>query len=499
MLLSIHGVERLVVPTENSTSEPNLVTPVARVTAIIGVTAVVLGNIATILGSLESLKKFIFSEFGIENLRQIHGILYAVVCGLFIIGFLLLAVWTFKRFVHGGSRLTRIAYGAAVAVGAGILAYGEIRLLPATPQLKPILTTVRSSWVNEILTFEKSSGGFRFSRANASDEAQAWTTGQALTALTGSQMDSSVLARTAQDSYHYLESIRLQPPSDGWGYMPGQTWGVTEINAWVTRAYEGVAKFNNQKNLLNDPQSAVFAAAIRKNLEEIFLRQHPEGGWGPNRETTDPAHMRTYSTILALWALSECGDVLSRSDDERKRYETSINEASQWLMGTYKPSIGWVPHPFRAVNPTDRYPALTAQTLFVLGLASTKSGYLKSNIAFAEAKEAFLKSAAQCAGDPATCPMERNDRVIDSDRYLRNSPYMAEASTFLWFPWTMALLDQITTDSLSTHSMRESAASTHQLLSNRINEYVKFAQQDSALYPTLEGLIVVNRFLDFNK
>jgi hypothetical protein len=84
-------------------------------------------------------------------------------------------------------------------------------------------------------------------------------------------------------------------------------------------------------------------------------------------------------------------------------------------------------------------------------------------------------------------PANRNDRMHDGDNYLRPSEFMLEGSTFLWFPWSLALCSELSgrvgTDIETTRNCN--------LLLGRVNDLTSFVKHEPSTYVMAESLIAI--------
>jgi hypothetical protein len=352
-----------------------------------------------------------------------------------------------------------------------------------------------------------SSGGFRTSRFDSSSTAQVWTTAQAIVALAASRQ--SVEANVFRSAWKFIESRRQE---DGlWGYwseidLPRENLApsagapdtidalvkrygsdavqnivrtvrpgfilppdlqnisngnyvptlaprsVTEIAAWVTLAYVHALEVHN---VWSEEERILLANSIRHDLSRIAARQNKStdsvrhGGISPIQDVRFP---RTYSTIMALWAMLEAreGGVIGKEHDE------DIVRALRWLLDR-KHVAGWVPNPLRqGQEGPARYPGLTAQAIFVLYRAAAQGFLNGDRPRFLSARKTFVAGL----GDMENQALCANDAVSDLDQHLNELRFQLEGSSFAWVAWTRAALFYVLRDSDLTDAERNAAATT---------------------------------------
>ena len=271
-----------------------------------------------------------------------------------------------------------------------------------------------------------------------SNEPQVWTTAQCLVALL--QQEPSVVKKhtpTLRRAFDYIERSRLKSPERGWGYMQAMNWGVTEIDAWVAVAYIYSLRVDNAALIWTDRELPDVIARTRIALDLLLERQFDEGGWSAIEKTSNPKHMRTYSTIMALWAIVEAqqnGDVFV-GDEARLR--AALASGVKWIMALYTTNAsgfsGWWPNPSSGSS-AGGYPGLTAQTLFVLSKVEQSNPFVGADPRYKDAIEAFVTLAFEGnAISPAFAKRKigDNERPHDADGYFSGRTETAEQSTFL--------------------------------------------------------------------
>ena len=301
-----------------------------------------------------------------------------------------------------------------------------------------------------------------------------WTTAQVLKGiLTSAAALDADDVRRIRSAFAYVDNQYV--PDQGWGYFDGWQTGVTEIAGWVALAQ--IASLEHTKPAI---WSADQLAAVRtdtdRTLQLLAARQNPaEGGWGPNIGDASADFQRTYSTTIATWALIEARRSASLGGVVGGRYDDNIRKGIGWLLANYNPTVGWVPNPTRKVQ-TERFIGLQAQVLYVLSRAERDfSPSIHAHPNTLAAKQDFL---GHIKPDRA---IDDNNRMHDYDRYLQHASaapaaahavacgcqFTVEASTFLWYPWSLAAARALASDHTLTPDDRERARQIAATLAQR--------------------------------
>jgi hypothetical protein len=468
--------------------------------AFIGFIAIVVGNVAAIITHSDEISQTASKLLGTEWAYRFYLYIVYGACVLFIIGYGSLTYWLYRRFfaqtgrwIKGGFYVA--AFGAVGSIVLGSYAF-LFRPVDAAPLAKKQLASYAQIVLSQQVTQGEDRGGMLFSQGGMSDDAQVWTTAQCLVALL--QQDVAVVKQAGpgiRRAFEYIERSRIKSSSDGWGYLKNINWGVTEIDAWVALSYIYSLRANNAAILY---EANGISEAITKTtlvLDILVKRQHTDGGWGPIEKTSNPKHERTYSTIMAIWALAEAeqnGDLVKGHEAE---YRAALTSGAKWLLGSYTTSAtgfsGWWPNP-SARNPVGAYPSLTAQALFVLSKASGVESFIGADLRYKEAVESLIKFAFD--GSYALEPLinrriSDNEQAKDSDRYLESRSETAEQSTFLWYPWTIAMAASLKRADLLPEYQQDRLQALLVKLLERTGEENRFARNDEAIYPTVEVLL----------
>jgi hypothetical protein len=477
----------------------------ARISGLLGVTAVIFANITAILTHIDEIRQTLYRLLGINGLLQVHYIYVTLAIVIMVGGYLGISYWIYSIYLSKKSLFYRSSYVCACTVSVLTVVYFSSHFYRPVV-LEPLLKTQVAQFANKIFAQQvddPAKGGFRFSQTGASTDAQAWTTAQSLAAVLVAEADISVHAQSIRNAFSYLERVRIKEPPAyaGWGYQDSSEWGVTEIDSWVAIAYIYSLRSKIVNAIWDRDTVAAVLERLRRDLSIIAAKQHNEGGWGPIYKTSNPRHMRTFSTVMAVWALVEARRSQLAFTKISDQYDQAIKDGAIWLLQVYQTNDraigGWWPNPMHK-NQIDEFPGLTAQVLYVLSRATKVVPSLGTDPQLQSAYREFLNSAVQGKSsfpDFSRFSVGSNQRVHDSDRYLEGLPLTVEQSTFLWFPWTVALTTELIADPLLTQTDRERAADVQRILLSRSNELVEFVRKDPVLYPTAEALFAIGIYL----
>ena len=447
--------------------------PIRKSELSIAAVAVFLGNLANILESTKKLSEaayagIVFAWHGSEAIPYSFVFVgYAVLGGLLF------------RWLR--TRVTKpVSIGIAFVVSSLLLATNLIAL--------PVARTPKTVWDKELAQVRNrvlsatSGHGFRWDPSDAKSEVDAWGTSQALVALMSDSQTAAQHRDEIRGAIQYLQKIRL---ADGWGYFPNDDWSLTEITSWATLA--SIRSLHT--GIWTESERPQQVTAIGNNLSAIAARQDESGGWRPISESADGLD-RTYSTVIALWTFVEARAEPSLSATVGKRYDDNIRRAVSWLLVHRNQSpAGWIPNPERE-NVREAFPGLTAQALFVLARADIADPtFVNSRVEYNDAKMKFL----DCLNTPS-CASKLDTRVPDVDVHLRPTNRVLEGSTFLWFPWTVATLSDLTIDQdLSADARKEADRFRDDLLSR--HEEITEGLGVALTYALAENVICVEHAL----
>jgi hypothetical protein len=457
--------------------------------------SVLAGSLAGALGHVLPIKRSLFELVGPESLTTIHVTMESFIWVLFTVGYALAAVWLYRRHLsRPNTQLKRGLYTVTLAAGFIALTIVSVKAaIPPAPNVKEILSAEVMKWQTDLLGLQNPDGGLRYSKFDQTVESHVWTNAQILVGILSGKTRLAV-DRCAQirKQFDFIEKVMIKDPSgEGWGYMEYATWGVSEINAWVALAY--IYSLRSESRVLIWPERT---DDTERNLSGVIRlitsRQMLDGGWAPMNRSDNPRFARSYSTLMSVWALVEARQLTgSRENDE------FIKRGINWLVLHYDEKIGgWVPNPDRKKQ-LDSFPGLTAHVLFVLTKAKPDFDSLLKGSEYENALSAFAKWL-----DGRALPLQKetflnrsirsNDRTHDSDRYLPRSPNMVEQSTFLWYPWTVGLCAVLRERDVVTRTRPAETWTRCEPINARVNELIKFANDDPFAYVTAESLLAVN-------
>ncbi len=286
-------------------------------------------------------------------------------------------------------------------------------------------------WGQLLLATRGSKGGFRCARFGDRPE-QPWTTAQVLSAfLTKPGPLSPTDVNVVMSGFHYLNATRLS--GGGWPLWEAGKIAITEIAAWSAlsrvRALEvpGIFRDRQREQLIKD---------LKRDLAFLTSRQVANGAWAPV-PVNSAENVCTYSTVMSLWALLEASN--SKAIGDSINFESQERQAINWLLAGYSEVIGgWVPR--LPPHNEKKYPALTAQTLVTLLRAreDPRFAYLRQSERLKRALTAFVNDPSLLSRAPTD-----NEVVEGEDAVMSGTSISIEGSTFVWVPWTIALLARV--------------------------------------------------------
>jgi hypothetical protein len=197
---------------------------------------------------------------------------------------------------------------------------------------------------------------------------------------------------------------------------------------------------------------------------------------------------------MAIWTLVEARKSPAISARIGGKYDENIRRGINWLLRSYKEGQGWVPNPNR-VGQKDRFDGLTAHALFVLSQADAIGAfaYIKNDNTYRTARQDFIRNKQF-----ATWSIEgNNSHMPDADLRFVNTEFLAEGSTFLWFPWALAELTRISVDDSMTEDERKAAAQLrHDLFDANADKLENYVETANLMYVLAENLFCVSVYLD---
>jgi hypothetical protein len=311
---------------------------------------------------------------------------------------------------------------------------------------------------------------------------QVWATAQYLTGiLSAGQELTGEQHRGIKAAFQYIE--RTRNSEGGWGYTDSSTWSVTDIGAWVTLAYIQALDYDHVNEVWSQEERQAVRQGLAHDLEYLTARQLADGSMSVFNH---PACGRTYSTLMGLWALIESRRQAVTRDLVTARQEAAIRDGAAWLLSTYDRELGWRSYPQSA---RDReHIGLTAHTLYVLALISDQYPQFRSHPVLRASMASFFGDRRHPTRD-----MKANTQVNDSERYIcdPSGKKFMETSTFLWYPWTLALSAHVASAAHMPENLRKKAQVLNNRLAQRIPEFADYARLNYN-YVAAEGMICLS-------
>jgi class 3 adenylate cyclase len=386
----------------------------------------------------------------------------------------------------------------AVMIPIGVILINKNRGGPTARPVRPetesraVLQRKTDIWLDTIFNAQASGGGIKMSASSGEATTQVWQTAQCLVAALSSPKNLDSYVPRIKNAFKYLESLHRPEPASGWNlYGNANQYTITEIGSWVTLA--NIKSLDAKTAIWSDSERTQVLSNVLRNLEEISRRQDSGGGWRPIKDD-NAEFTRTYPTVMALWSLIEARKSPSVSPQIGTKYDESMRRGINWLLGRYKDGQGWVPNPNR-VGQKGRFDGLTAHALFVLSRAETADalGFIKSDQTYGRAKRDFIKNK-QFTGWSIE---ENNSHMPDADLRFVNTEFQAEGSTFLWFPWTLVELAQLSSDPLLSEDERKAAAQLRlEILNANFDKLENYVESANLMYVLGENLFCVSAYLE---
>ncbi|HEY3161215.1 MAG TPA: hypothetical protein VGJ78_19755 [Vicinamibacterales bacterium] len=457
---------------------------------------------AQTLGHVQSISHFAidmlhWSVFRNADLVLRVGIPVAVTAGV------ALAIYGFVFHAKERRKEHTILLASLALVATSSAAYASLKWLPKPITVNDYVTAEATERTRQLLEFQvtaddpvgHSTGGIRVT-ADTTQPQQVWTTAQVLKGILSSsaRLEANDVQRI-RGAFAYIDNQFV--PDQGWGYFDGWQTGVTEIAGWVALAQ--VAALDHAKPAMIWPEDQLTAAreSAARTLQLLVSKQNPaEGGWGPNIGDASVDFQRTYSTAIATWGLIEARRSPALRATIGNRYDDAIRKGIGWLLTNYHPSLGWVPNPMRKVQ-NEPFLGLHAQVLYILSRAERDFGpYIHAQPNAQTAKQDFLTHVRL---DRA---ITDNNRMHDFDRYLQHASgtpgaaravgcgcqFTVEASTFLWYPWSLAAARALSNDQTLTADERDKARQVAATLGQRTADARSWLEREFH-YATAEFLI----------
>lgn len=310
--------------------------PFPQIWAKLAVLSFIIGQAAALLSNLEVIRGTITKWIDIDQFLSLNRWIILLAPLSVGIGFAGIAYWAYSNLLKAASSRTKIVAATLAILGIPISAMLTYLAIPS-PDNRSLIADQQRTFQITILEQQIGTGldkgGFRFSTKGQSNDAQAWTTAQCLVALLSSPATIRSSALRIREGFTYLERTRM--PKSGWGYMANDGVGVTEINAWVLIAESRSMQPSNGLDIWPSNMHAGLQRRILDDVKDITSRQHEDGGWGPLPKTDRKDYERTYSTIMATWALIESRDAQLISSHPDWQYDENITRGVRWLLNHY--------------------------------------------------------------------------------------------------------------------------------------------------------------------
>jgi class 3 adenylate cyclase len=348
------------------------------------------------------------------------------------------------------------------------------------------------AWVNTVFTAQAGDGGIKMSSSSAENTTQVWQTAQCLVGVLSSNQNLESQVPKIKSAFKYIENLHHNGAVEGWNlYGNANEFTITEIGNWVTLA--NIKSLDSQTRIWDDAEREEVIKRVVRNLDESNRRQDTTGGWRPIRNESSE-FTRTYPTILALWTLIEAKRSPAVSASIGARYDENIRRGINWLLVNYKEGQGWVPNPNRS-GQKDHFDGLTAHALYVLSRAAGVEvvGFIKDDHVYRTARQDFLKNRQF-----ADWSIEANNSHLpDPDLRFVGTEFLAEGSTFLWFPWVLAELSQLASDPGMSAEEREAAAQLRlDIFNTNADKLENYVETANLMYVLGENLFGVSTYLD---
>ena len=482
----------------------------AKRNGILGVAVIVLSNIAAFTGSIEKVNEQVQKIQEQLHLGATPYLLY-VVLGIIFLGYLLTSTSLYKHLK--GTVANRFPTRQFIIGGLIFLSMGTLYVLNVSAFSRSsdiILQGRKNVWIDKVRGTQGDNGGLSIMLWNGlGNPPQVFTTAQGLTAMMSAMdwdkpQDKDIQAIRA--GFNYIDAERSPLPDQCWGYF-GASQCLTEIAGWVTlgrvRALEHAdliwpSESDREKQL----------SWVQHDLDQLMTHYiASENAWSPyapaiagpaadkcaslpkalSELSTQPP-TRTYSTVMALWALLEAHRVAIVRARLAHKYDAIIRNGIGWLLVKYSTEQGsWVPNPHRP-NQREDYLGLTAQTMNVLYQAAMQDEFKNAvdQPRWKTVRQDFLKKQIkqQFLGD--------NSHLSDMDGYVFPYPQPLEPMTFLWAPWSLAAYRHLSNDKELSDSDRKLAQANLEIIAGDYQGQVFEKVESGGTYELAENLLCVS-------
>ncbi len=333
-----------------------------------------------------------------------------------------------------------------------------------------------SAWRSLLMrSFDPDTGGIRDTQNDR--RVQAWTTAQtAVGVLASANYDKTKVPADLPLTFGFLETVRLGAPEEGWGYFERNSNAITEITGWVALAE--LASLRTRLWASGERQE--MQDRVERELKALLRRQARNGGFSPIGDLRD-GNVRTYSTVVALWALAEA----MANDFDHADVVAAARNGMDWLLESRDRDLGWVPNPGRRYQ-TEAFPGLTAQVLVVLDLLTRQLKDRADDPRLLDAKRRFTEVTFDGATIPANARVPDSDVHIDTD----GEGLILEGTSFLWYPWGRAAFAMLANDETLPDAARDRAARQLAALTLRTGELTAYLDRGLP-YQLAENLLSI--------
>jgi len=388
---------------------------------------------------------------------------------------------------------------AVVVVPIAIVLF--LKTKPTAPTSRPskpeaeyraLLQRKADLWADTVFAAQGADGGIKMSPSSADATTQVWQTAQCLVGVLSLNKNVDVYVPKIKNAFNYLEGLHKSTPVEGWNlYGNASQYTITEIGSWVTLA--NIKSLDSKTAIWNEQERQDVIKHVVRDLDETNRRQDSGGGWRPIRDE-NTEFTRTYPTVMALWSLIEAKTSPAVGSSVGNRYDENIRKGINWLLRTYANGQGWVPNPNRS-GQREHFEGLTAQVLYVLSRAADVDAFafIKNESVYRTARQDFLKNKQF-----ADWSIEANNSHLpDADLRFVGTEFLAEGSTFLWFPWTLAELTRLAQDTSMPESDRRAAAQLRlDIFNQNADKLENYVEAANLMYILAENLYGVSVYLN---
>jgi class 3 adenylate cyclase len=388
---------------------------------------------------------------------------------------------------------------AVVIIPVAIVLFLKTKTTAPTPrpskpetEYRALLQRKADTWADTVFAAQGGDGGIKMSPSSADATTQVWQTAQCLVGVLSLDKNLDAYVPKLKSGFSYLEGLHRSTPVEGWNlYGNSSQYTITEIGSWVTLA--NIKSLDSKTAIWNEQEKQDVIKRVLRDLDETNRRQDSGGGWRPIRDENSE-FTRTYPTAMALWTLIEAKTSPSISSTIGNRYDESIRRGINWLLRTYVSGQGWVPNPNRS-GQREHFEGLTAQVLYVLSRAAGVDAFafIKNDSVYRTARQDFLQNKQF-----SEWFIDANDSHLpDADLRFVGTEFLAEGSTFLWFPWTLSELTRLSKDTSLPESDRQAAAQLRlDIFNQNADKLENYVETANLMYMLGENLYGVSVYLN---